>query len=231
MTRRPNTHVAITGRDAQRRLEQVSAAKDSPGGGLAAIRARNHEKRGHMSDQRDRLEPSDECSRPGYSPFGSNPKNGIHTWGDGLDGPGNQHEALEMTMSGIGGSGYTMPEGDLEALRAEANATVERQQREQAEREAYEARTGAARIAAERRRQITAEGWSPEHDAEHVNGDLRDAAIAYLMATDDRAGDNAIDVWPWDVSWWKPKDAISNLVRAGALIAAEIDRLQYGQPL
>jgi hypothetical protein len=35
--------------------------------------------------------------------------------------------------------------------------------------------------------------------------------------------------WPWSFEWWKPKDRIRNLVRAGALIAAEIDRLQAMQ--
>ena len=34
------------------------------------------------------------------------------------------------------------------------------------------------------------------------------------------------DDWPWSDKWWKPKDKIRDLVRAGALIAAEIDRLQ-----
>jgi hypothetical protein len=38
-------------------------------------------------------------------------------------------------------------------------------------------------------------------------------------------------LWPWDPSWWKPSpDPIRNLVKAGALIAAEIDRLQRRQP-
>lgn len=33
--------------------------------------------------------------------------------------------------------------------------------------------------------------------------------------------------WPWDESWWRPSDdPIRNLEKAGALIAAEIDRLQ-----
>ena len=33
--------------------------------------------------------------------------------------------------------------------------------------------------------------------------------------------------WPWEKNWWKPSDdKIRNLVKAGALIAAEIDRLQ-----
>lgn len=40
--------------------------------------------------------------------------------------------------------------------------------------------------------------------------------------TPDRSSD-----WPWHSSWWKPSDdPIRNLVKAGALIAAEIDRLQ-----
>jgi hypothetical protein len=37
--------------------------------------------------------------------------------------------------------------------------------------------------------------------------------------------------WPWDQDWWKPSpDPIRNLVKAGALIAAEIDRLQRLAP-
>jgi hypothetical protein len=36
--------------------------------------------------------------------------------------------------------------------------------------------------------------------------------------------------FPWDYKWWKPsKDPIKNLVKAGALIAAEIDRLQNSE--
>jgi hypothetical protein len=34
--------------------------------------------------------------------------------------------------------------------------------------------------------------------------------------------------WPWDREWWKPtpNNRIRELAKAGALIAAEIDRLQ-----
>jgi hypothetical protein len=35
-----------------------------------------------------------------------------------------------------------------------------------------------------------------------------------------------LEIWPWNKSWWKPRNAIEDLTRAGALIAAEIDRLQ-----
>ncbi len=84
---------------------------------------------------------------------------------------------------------------------------------------------GAARIATERQRQITAEGWTPEHDAEHTIGELVDAAVCYLKHDLD-AESPVIWPWPWAEDWWKPSDdPMRNLVRAGALIAAEIDRL------
>lgn len=95
---------------------------------------------------------------------------------------------------------------------------------------------GAKLIERERQRQVDVEGWTEEHDDQHINGELRDAAICYAMVCDDRAGENAGDLWPWDVriavGMWKPSDdPIRNLVKAGALIAAEIDRLQRKQLL
>ena len=89
---------------------------------------------------------------------------------------------------------------------------------------------GAALIAAERLRQITAEGWSPEHDDAHVDGELLAAAACYLeferLTTLRTSWSAPPPDWPWDRQWWKPSDhdSLKNLVRAGALIAAEIDR-------
>jgi len=83
---------------------------------------------------------------------------------------------------------------------------------------------GAAMIAAERQRQVDVEGWTAEHDAEHQREELICAAGCYLHAENEHAGLSSI--WPWDTQWWKPKDQIHNLTVAGALIAAEIDRLQ-----
>lgn len=43
--------------------------------------------------------------------------------------------------------------------------------------------------------------------------------------------------WPWEPGWWKPgkgnsyADRVRELVKAGALIAAEIDRLQMVGPV
>lgn len=91
---------------------------------------------------------------------------------------------------------------------------------------------GAELITQERKRQIEEEGWSAAHDDSHYKGEMATAAFCYL-AFDVLAGIGWINkvavvkrLWPWDWGWWKPKDQLSNLVRAGALIAAEIDRLQ-----
>jgi len=37
-------------------------------------------------------------------------------------------------------------------------------------------------------------------------------------------------LWPWGVEYWKPKDPLTNLVRAGALVAAAIDRYLEDNP-
>jgi hypothetical protein len=75
-------------------------------------------------------------------------------------------------------------------------------------------------IANERQRQIEAEGWTPEHDDQHSSGELADAAACYAR------GKQMSAVWPWDEKWWKPgPDRRRQLVKAGALIVAEIERL------
>lgn len=91
-------------------------------------------------------------------------------------------------------------------------------------------KTGIELIAAERERQITSEGWTPEHDdACHSQSELTRAAISYArhLTPMDNIGDSEL-LWPFDTDEFKPsgKDPIRNLVKAGALIAAEIDRLQ-----
>lgn len=78
-------------------------------------------------------------------------------------------------------------------------------------------------IAAERGRQIEVEGWTPEHDDEHACGEMAYAAACYCIATVDRSGPPAC--WPWAASWWKPKSRRRDLIRAAALIVAEIERL------
>lgn len=85
---------------------------------------------------------------------------------------------------------------------------------------------GCALIADERCRQIVIEGHTPERDdmQPYYFFELCDAAEAYLVAKDDKEGtDSRPDSWPWGSAHWNPKGRLSNLVRAGALIAAAID--------
>lgn len=111
--------------------------------------------------------------------------------------------------------------------------------------------TGIDLIAAERMRQVKQEGWTPEHDDAHNDESLALAAICYaapipIFQCDKREGDEGcyvfVDPWPdsWGAGWdkrpydhykgerTKPtrEERIRMLVKAGALIAAEIDRLQ-----
>ncbi|HIE5035727.1 TPA: hypothetical protein ACXNED_004841 [Pseudomonas aeruginosa] len=85
-------------------------------------------------------------------------------------------------------------------------------------------------VQAERRRQITAEGWTPEHDDEHADGQMARAAACYALAGSSAPNDGTAALlvslaWPWDEQWWKPSTARRDLVKACALALAEIERL------
>jgi hypothetical protein len=86
-------------------------------------------------------------------------------------------------------------------------------------------------VAAERERQKSAEGWTPEHDDIHTDGEMASAAGCYaLNAGRERFADGIVPIfWPWDRKWWKPKDRRRDLVRAAALIIAEIERIDRNQ--
>lgn len=100
-------------------------------------------------------------------------------------------------------------------------------------------KSGIELIAEERQRQIQEEGWTKEHDAEHAIGELAMAASCYAMIPEYRPEKMAPLGWPWDDLWWKPSFVrtsdgafvqpkhlrVRELQKAGALIAAEIDRL------
>lgn len=90
---------------------------------------------------------------------------------------------------------------------------------------------GADLIREERRRQIEQEGYDDMHDRHHTPQVLCRAATGYALHEDPSklVADAAANLWPWSNEFWKPKDHLRNLVRAGALIAAAIDRLQYEQ--
>ncbi len=86
---------------------------------------------------------------------------------------------------------------------------------------------GAWRVLFERRRQVEDEGYTAENDAEYVDGELASAAIAYLLANLDTPPSREFQpraFWRWYPTEFKPMTPLRDLERAGALIAAEIDR-------
>lgn len=102
----------------------------------------------------------------------------------------------------------------------------------------------------ERTRQVTEKGFTPKHDDEHVNGPLAAAAACYaytsLLSKEEVAahadalyekmrGFASIiqTLWPWQPHWFKARGDRSDLVRAAALLIAEIerrDRLEGQEP-
>jgi hypothetical protein len=89
-------------------------------------------------------------------------------------------------------------------------------------------------VHAERSRQVTEEGWTSDHDDRHTKGEMAKAAACYasFAALTDRtraeelyAPGSVFTAWPWQSHWWKPSDRRRDLVKAGALILAEIERL------
>jgi hypothetical protein len=89
--------------------------------------------------------------------------------------------------------------------------------------------TGIERIAAERKRQIEEKGCTAEHDDQWEDGELSRAAASYAYPPDNGIHSSwRVALWPWADEWYRPtpENRIRELEKAGALIAAEIDRLQ-----
>ena len=91
-------------------------------------------------------------------------------------------------------------------------------------------------VISERQRQQSVEGWTPKHDDKHDNNELAFAASCYAFHSaaaswdfeDDGTPYNihpAPKNWPWAPEWWKPTNPRRDLVKAGALILAEIERI------
>lgn len=82
-------------------------------------------------------------------------------------------------------------------------------------------------VLTERQRQVEGEGWTPEHDDTHANGEMAGAAACYaLTGVSGWAPERAIlRFWPWALKWWKPSTPRRDMVKAAALAIAEIERL------
>ncbi len=99
-------------------------------------------------------------------------------------------------------------------------------------------KTGIELIAEERERQIKKENWTPQHDDSHDHGELAAAAAVYAMGfsfgyangyfTDVGFEDQIriTSAWPFKEPPKFNELRKRDLQKAGALIAAELDRLQ-----
>jgi hypothetical protein len=109
-------------------------------------------------------------------------------------------------------------------------------------------KTGIELITEERKRQIESEGYTPQHDSEHDVRELVHAAITYARSSDLSLHSETFEPddswheinepfyrnqvkcgWPWDEKYFKPTTPLRDLIKAGALIAAAIDRLNAGK--
>ena len=85
-------------------------------------------------------------------------------------------------------------------------------------------KTGVELIAEERARQVAVEGWTAEHDDQHKDGSLAvNPALLAVCGTDAELIDWAPNRLTWKI---RSKTRVEQLAKAGALIAAEIDRHQ-----
>jgi hypothetical protein len=142
---------------------------------------------------------------------------------------------LQMAAIGTASFGYwkegdgihpdydTMPLRDVARLYAKYEAL-----------HAAQPSAAARDVIAERRRQVDQEGYAPEHDEEHKCGEIAAYAAFFALPPDARAwpatetgyGDTfgeAIVPHDWPIP--KDGDRRRELVKAGALILAEIERL------
>ncbi len=104
-------------------------------------------------------------------------------------------------------------------------------------------KSGAELILEERQRQVEQEGHTSTHDDKYNKGVLTMAAITYATAATSSPYlrnqfrtcaevNKPLRHWPWEMSYLKlgcdddHSSRIRELTKAGALIAAEIDKLQ-----
>ena len=95
-------------------------------------------------------------------------------------------------------------------------------------RRQYPMSDGARAVLKERAQHFSREGRTSSYDDGHIGGELALAAAEYAMVSTGRYGTlkgGPSHVWPWSPQWFKPTTPHLALVKAGALIIAELDRI------
>lgn len=137
-------------------------------------------------------------------------------------------KALEEIRDGLHwhkehGNGLTVQQATIYTIANSALASFKGQPDEE---------DGVSLIAKERKRQIEKEGWDNAHDDGHIHGELAAAGAAYALWNWSRT--DAKRLWPFEKEGLKAVDGEPEyysekkhrLAKAGALMAAEIDRLE-----
>lgn len=89
---------------------------------------------------------------------------------------------------------------------------------------------GTLDVAAERMRQIDEHAYTATWDSGYLNFQLLYAADAYMRsACTDSVLNQAPPTFPWSEASWRPTTPRRDLVKAAALIIAEIDRMDAEQ--
>ena len=92
---------------------------------------------------------------------------------------------------------------------------------------------GTELIAEERQRQIAVKGFTAANDKDYTDKQLAKAALAYVIAyigskfmSENYVLTKVMEWWPWPSHWFRlnEKNPRRMLAKAGALIAAELDR-------
>jgi len=86
---------------------------------------------------------------------------------------------------------------------------------------ALQAVTALQMVIQERRRQIAVEGFNTEHDDKYKDDELARAAASYAIPEDHRT---TLSPWPFDYDWFKPSNDKRDIVKAAALLLAELER-------
>lgn len=85
-------------------------------------------------------------------------------------------------------------------------------------------KTGIEQITEERAKQISKYGYTGYHDSGYKNKELLRGALTYLgQCIYDDFPIN--DIWPFEMKYLHDEGYVENLKKAGAFIAAELDRL------
>lgn len=91
-------------------------------------------------------------------------------------------------------------------------------------------------VVSERQRQQLVEGYTTDLDDNYTHNEMTAAAVGYAQHVVSRGWVHSFDnenyqsetcpsIWPWDEKYWKPKSPREDLVRAAALLIAEIERI------